>query len=330
MRPKRDRAQVRRAVLDDDIRLVGDTVSQKHWAKLADGNVPGDTIDKTTNVCISIYEIGTSSTCGMEREGRVIEMKHRLTHLMGAGPVRLRCGLSSSVCKGAWVGRREAMVGERKLLKDTSLGNKDIKKTTRGGMGGRTMNSVKVKVLRGGLLVVHDVFVIRRVVIWYFSLPVALLRDGFGEGLQSVLENSACERLRTKTVWVRPSGQSRSLQGFLGVAVGLGIEANGRSGREVGKCGFVRVGGTIDLGAPRARGEETEGREYIMTGGWRRDVSRGRGGETDSDLQSGEEGWEELSKKTSFERIYKRTVEMDAPKELEAREPIFCWGSLST
>jgi len=90
---------------------------------------------------------------------------------------------------------------------------------------------------------------------------------GCGERLQSVLENSACERLRTKTVWVRPSGQSRSLQGFLGVEVGLGIEANGRSGREVGKCDFVNVGGADDLGTPRARGEETEGREYIMTGG---------------------------------------------------------------
>lgn len=35
----------------------------------------------------------------------------------------------------------------------------------------------KVKVLRGGLLV-QDVFFVRRVVIWYFSLPVAPLRDG--------------------------------------------------------------------------------------------------------------------------------------------------------
>ena len=84
--------------------------------------------------------------------------------------------------------------------------------------------------------------------------------------LQSVLDNSACERLRTKTVWVGPLGQSRSLQGFLEVEVGLGIEAKGRSGRDVGKCGFVNVGGTEDLDAPRARGEETAGREYIMTG----------------------------------------------------------------
>jgi len=66
---------------------------------------------------------------------------------------------------------------------------------------------------------------------------------------------------------VRPSGQSRSLQGFLGVKVRLGIEANGRSGREVGKCGFLSVGGADDMDVPMARGEETEGREYIMTGG---------------------------------------------------------------
>jgi len=57
----------------------------------------------------------------------------------------------------------------------------------------------------------------------------------------------------------------------LGVEAGLGIEAKGRSGREVGKCGFLSVEGTDDLGAPMARGEETEGREYIMTG-----ISRGR------------------------------------------------------
>jgi len=99
---------------------------------------------------------------------------------------------------------------------------------------------------------------------WYFSLPVT-------EGckwvwLQSVLENSACERLRTKTVCVEPSGQSKSLQGFLGAELGFGMEAKGRSGREVGKCGFVRVAGTCDLDAPMARGEETEGREYIMGG----------------------------------------------------------------
>jgi len=50
------------------------------------------------------------------------------------------------------------------------------------------------------------------------------------------------------------------------VELGLGIEAKGRSGREVGKCGFVSVGGTDDLAAPMARGEETEGREYIMAG----------------------------------------------------------------
>lgn len=90
---------------------------------------------------------------------------------------------------------------------------------------------------------------------------------GCGGALQSVLENSACERLRTKTVWVRPAGQSRSLQGFVGVELDLGMEAKGRSGREVGKCGFVSVWGADDLGTPRARGEETEGREYIMSGG---------------------------------------------------------------
>ena len=68
---------------------------------------------------------------------------------------------------------------------------------------------------------------------------------------------------------MEPSGQSRSLQGFFAVELGLGIEAKGRSGREVGKCGFVvKVGGTDDLDAPIARGEETEGRGYIMTGIW--------------------------------------------------------------
>jgi len=46
----------------------------------------------------------------------------------------------------------------------------------------------------------------------------------------------------------------------------LGIEAKGRSGREVGKCGFLSVGGTDGLDAPTARGEETEGQEYSMTG----------------------------------------------------------------
>ena len=82
---------------------------------------------------------------------------------------------------------------------------------------------------------------------------------GMLEGLQSVLENSACERLSTKTVWVRPSGQSRSLQGFFGVELGFGIEAKGRSGRDVGKCGLVNVRGTDDLEAPMARGEDTLG-----------------------------------------------------------------------
>jgi len=50
------------------------------------------------------------------------------------------------------------------------------------------------------------------------------------------------------------------------VELGLGIEGKGRSGREVGKCGFVSVEGTDGLDAPIARGEETDGREYIMTG----------------------------------------------------------------
>lgn len=115
------------------------------------------------------------------------------------------------------------------------------------------------------------------------------------EGLQSVLENSACERLRTNTVWVGPPGQSRSLQGFFGVELGFGMEAKGRSGREVGKCGFVNVEGTEDLDAPTARGEETEGREYIMTG-----ISRGRsvrngGGRTEREAYIWREdsGWEE-------------------------------------
>lgn len=76
---------------------------------------------------------------------------------------------------------------------------------------------------------------------------------------------------------MRPSGQSRSLQGFLGVEPGLGIEAKGRSGREVGKCGFASARGTGDLDAPMARGEETEGREYIVAGGWTGDVRKGGG-----------------------------------------------------
>ena len=67
---------------------------------------------------------------------------------------------------------------------------------------------------------------------------------------------------------MKPPGQSRSLQGFFGVELGLGIEAKGRSGREVGKCGFTSVGGTEGLDVPTARGEETEGREYIVSGIW--------------------------------------------------------------
>lgn len=73
---------------------------------------------------------------------------------------------------------------------------------------------------------------------WYFFYPRCEGSAGdecAQRELQSVLENSACERLRTKTVWAKPPGQSRSLQGFLGVEVGLEIEAKGRSGREVGK-----------------------------------------------------------------------------------------------
>ena len=81
-----------------------------------------------------------------------------------------------------------------------------------------------------------------------------------------------------------PSGQSRSLQGFLGVELGFGIEAKGRSGREVGKCGFVSVGGTDDLDAPIARGEETEGREYIMAGSWREGVRTDGGRESKKKL----------------------------------------------
>lgn len=95
--------------------------------------------------------------------------------------------------------------------------------------------------------------------------PIDEVVIGVG-GLQSVLENSACERLRTKTVWVRPSGQSRSLQGFFAVELILGMAAKGRSGREVGNGGFTRAEGTGCLDAPMARGEETFGREYIMTG----------------------------------------------------------------
>lgn len=121
---------------------------------------------------------------------------------------------------------------------------------------------------------------------WYFSFPAQRQGVDAERGLQSVLENSACERLRTKTVWLKPSGQSRSLQGFLGVEPGLGIEAKGRSGREVGKCGFASVGGTEDLDAPTARGEETEGREYIMTSICGKNVRRDGSGENREKLTS--------------------------------------------
>jgi hypothetical protein len=117
---------------------------------------------------------------------------------------------------------------------------------------------------------------------------------GYGGELQSVLENSACERLRTNTVCVRPSGQSRSLQGFFGVEVSLGIDAKGRSGREVGKCGFECVGGTDSLGAPRASGEETAGREYIMTvvagEGTSEGAGEGRETETYDRVEEGSDG----------------------------------------
>ena len=67
----------------------------------------------------------------------------------------------------------------------------------------------------------------------------------------------------------------------------MGTEAKGRSGREVGKCGFVSVGGTAGLDAPTARGEETEGREYIMAGIWREDVRTNGRRKTKRDLHLG-------------------------------------------
>jgi hypothetical protein len=146
-------------------------------------------------------------------------------------------------------------------------------------------------------------------------------QEGWGtEGLQSVLENSACERLRTKTVWVRPFGQSRSLHGFFVVEFGFGMEAKGRSGREVGKCDFVKVGGTYGLDAPMARGDGMLGREYIMSGIWRVDVKTGGWRGTKPTYVQGRRGGMggELSEqpKTSFVRIYNEWVEMDVPKEL--------------
>lgn len=141
--------------------------------------------------------------------------------------------------------------------------NKDIKKDNQGDIYYETWP----RVLRGGLLV-QDVWVVCRVMRVLLFSPAAPWGHGCGKALQSVLENSACERLRTNTVWVRPSGQSKSLQGFLVAELGLEMEAKGRSGREVGKCGLVWVGGTEGLEAPMARGEETGGREYIMTGLW--------------------------------------------------------------
>ena len=105
------------------------------------------------------------------------------------------------------------------------------------------------------------------VVSWYGTFRSPLPTEMGMERLQSVLENSACERLRTKTVWVKPLGQSSSLHGFF-VDVGFGMEAKGRSGRECGNCvgSFVNVGGTDCLDAPIARGDETRGRESIMSG----------------------------------------------------------------
>jgi hypothetical protein len=46
-------------------------------------------------------------------------------------------------------------------------------------MEGQTIEKGRAKVLRGGLLV-QDVFVIRRVMGWYFSLPVIKGRVGPG------------------------------------------------------------------------------------------------------------------------------------------------------
>lgn len=168
---------------------------------------------------------------------------------------------------------------------------------------------------------------------WYFSLRSP--RGGCGEGLQSVLENSAWERLRTKTVGVVPSGQSRSLHGFLGSEVGLGMEAKGRSGREVGKCGFASVGGTDDLDAPMARGEETDGREYITSGNWgKRTCEKGwEEGKSKERLTSrGGGGGELRAAKTSFERIYKRMGRNGCPQRNSTRNlnRAFCWGGRTT
>lgn len=84
---------------------------------------------------------------------------------------------------------------------------------------------------------------------------------------------------------------------------------------------MVKVCGTDDLDAPMTRGEETEGREYIMTGmvsGGSR-LEREGGEETrDAHMQGGEGGRIDVEQpKTSFARIYKPTSgEVDVPKEL--------------
>ena len=88
-----------------------------------------------------------------------------------------------------------------------------------------------------------------------------------------------------------PSGQSRSLHGFFAIPLGFGMDAKGRSGREVGKNDFLHAGGTGDIDAPMPSGDGAEGRECIMTGIWRVDGQdgwpAGEERENENDLRAG-------------------------------------------
>ena len=107
------------------------------------------------------------------------------------------------------------------------------------------------------------------------------------------------------------------------------MEAKGRSGREVGKCGFVKVGGTEEgLEAPIARGEETGGREYIMTGIWGEvcydQWAEGRKGTT---YRKEEEGGVERPKNPAWPEYINHSRHLEiVPKESHACHDANCWG----
>jgi len=109
----------------------------------------------------------------------------------------------------------------------------------------------------------------------------------------------------------------------------LGIEAKGRSGREVGKCGFVvKVGGREDLEAPMARGEETEGREYIMTGIWGEQIRTVVRRENNGTYMQGGGGKRVKKRRPApLGYINQLVVGMDGPqRSCQQHEPGFCWG----